>query len=66
MIVVFLSQPLRTYSTQLIGLAENEKFDQKKSTNFGRLVDGRLVKKLPLNFHSKPEWPVSTVIDYVV
>ena len=32
---------------------ETEKFDQKNSANFGRLVDGRLVKKLPLDVHSK-------------
>ena len=40
-------------SLNYVGLAETEKFEQKNSENFGRLADGRLVKKLPLDVHSK-------------
>ena len=40
-------------SLNYVGLAETEKYEQKNSANFGRLADGRLVKKLALDVHSK-------------
>ena len=40
-------------SLNYVELVETEKFNKKNSANFGRLADNRLVKKRPLDVHSK-------------